>query len=408
MKLVLRVSMAIFLFITVSSIAIGYFAISKYHSSQINLVDASLDSKVKALKATKEDPLTVAQYLAQVSSIPVTVEYLALGGTITELTEIGPAVPKIPAQVLLLNARKSEVNFGTDLRIRTYPLAHNESLLFAESLTSINSDVAVLTKDLILFIILIDLLAGIVAFLVFRRDGKLNQVSHLIAAQQVAMQKFLGDASHELRTPLTVIKGYIELASSTSDTKKQKGYLGKSSKEIMRMETIINDLLFLAEAGEAQEETLEEVNLTAMVRDHIEVLGALQPNRAIESKVDSGIVVQANGKLIDRLIGNLFSNIRRHTAESAPVRVALRIQEKEIVLMIEDGGVGLAEYPERPRLLKRFAAQRSNEGGGSGLGLSIVSSIVERYHGALSLSKSELSGLKVEIRFPEDFLIHQS
>ncbi len=401
MRLVLRVTVAIFLFITASSIAIGYFAISKYHSSQINLVDASLNSKIKALKATKEDPLTVAQYLAQVSSIPMTVEYLAQGGVVTELTEIGPNVPKIPRTILLLKARTEEINYGSNLRIRTYELPRNESLLFVISLTSINSDVSVLTRDLVLFIILVDLLAGLVAFLVFRRDGKLNQVSHLIAAQQRAMQNFLGDASHELRTPLTVIKGYVELARTTSEGKKLNVYLERSSTEIIRMETIINDLLFLAEAGEAQEEVIEDVDLTALVKEHLEVLRALQSKRTINSKIDFAVQIRANEQLVDRLIGNLFSNIRRHTPDDAPVAAQVFKDGEEVVLVIEDGGPGLVEYPERSRLLKRFTSQRSREGGGSGLGLSIVSSVVERYNGKLSLSKSELGGLKVEVRFPK-------
>ena len=400
MRLVFRVTLAIFLFITASSIAIGYFAISKYQSSQIDLVDASLYSKIVALRATKEDPLTVAQYLAQVSSIPVTVEYFAQGGTVTELTEIGPSVPKMPSASLLLKARKKEINFGSNLRIRTYALPHDESLLFVDSLTVINSDVSVLTRDLVLFIIFIDLLAGLVAFVFFRRDGKLNEVSRLIAEQQRAMQKFLGDASHELRTPLTVIKGYTELARSTSDDKKLTAYLEKSSTEIVRMETIINDLLFLAEAGETQEEILEDVDLTAIVKEHIEVLRALQSKRTINSSIDTAVDIPANKKLIDRLVGNLFSNIRRHTLDDVPVSVRLFRQGSKVVLIVEDGGTGLVEYPERSGLLKRFTAQRSFESGGSGLGLSIVGSVVERYKGAVLFTKSELGGLKVEVRIP--------
>ena len=88
MKLVARVTLAIFLLLTISSAAIGYFAISKYQSSQINLVDDSLNSKIKALASTKEDPLTVAQYLAQVSAIPVSVEYVSDSGTVTVLTAV--------------------------------------------------------------------------------------------------------------------------------------------------------------------------------------------------------------------------------------------------------------------------------------------------------------------------------
>ena len=372
------------------------------------MIDASLDSKIKALKATKEDPLTVATYLAQVSSIPVTVEYLAQGGLVSELTEIGPSVPKIPGSAVLLKARKANINFGSDLRIRTYALPRNETLLFADSLTTVNADVSVLTRDLVMFIILVDLLAGLFAFLVFRRDGKLNQVSHLIAAQQRAMQRFLGDASHELRTPLTVIKGYVDLARSTSDIEKNKLYLGKSSNEIIRMEAIINDLLFLAEVGEAEDENQGEVDLSKIINDHLEVLMALQPKRLVDSKVESEVVLHANSKLIDRLIGNLFSNIRRHTPDDVPVSVKLTTYGSEIIFVVEDGGPGLADYQERSRFLKRFTSQRSSEGGGSGLGLSLVSGVIERYHGTLHLSKSELGGLRVEVRFPTQLLTQKS
>ena len=314
-------------------------------------------------------------------------------------------MPKIPDATLLKKALSTDINFGSNLRIRTYALPRNERLLFANSLTSINSDVSVLTKDLVWFIILVDLLAGLFAFLVFRRDGKLNQVSHLIAAQQRAMQKFLGDASHELRTPLTVIKGYVDLARSTSDVEKHEVYLGKSSNEIIRMEAIINDLLLLAEAGEAQEvnldeENFDEVDFAQLINEHVEVLEALQPKRLINTKIESGIVLQVNPKLIDRLVGNLFSNIRRHTPEDVPVSIQLTRQESDLLFVVEDGGPGLAEYPERQRFFKRFSSQRSSEGGGSGLGLSIASGVVERYGGLFLLSKSELGGLRVEVRFP--------
>src|ERR1700693_1031039 len=110
MKLVLRVTVAIFLFLTISSAAIGYFAITKYQSSQINLIDDSLNSTVKALETSKEDPLTVAQYLAQVSSIPVTVDYVTSAGASTILTVVGPSYSKAPTPSVIKKAEKFAVN----------------------------------------------------------------------------------------------------------------------------------------------------------------------------------------------------------------------------------------------------------------------------------------------------------
>ncbi len=400
MKLVLRVTVAIFLFLTISSVAIGYFAINKYQSSQINLVDDSLNSKIKALVTTKEDPLTVAQYLAQVSSIPVTVEYVTDTGMVTVLTVNGPPIPGLPSTAVQSLARHTDIDFGTDLRIRVFEMPGNKRLILAASLTAINSDVSTLTDELIIFILVVDLIAVLVAFLVFRRDGKINEVSHLMAQQQATMQKFLGDASHELRTPLTVIKGYVDLARAAPDQKRQASYLNKSAIEIFRMESIIKDLLFLAEVGEAENVKVERVDVAAILNDHEEVLKALQPERQITLSLEPQITVQADPKLIDRMIGNLFSNIRRHTPVTAPVSISLTRDDKHLIIIVEDGGPGLTEYPEKSRSFKRFSTQRSKEGGGTGLGLSIINGVVERYQGSFTLSRSELGGLKVVITLP--------
>lgn len=397
MRLVIRVTVYIFIFLSISSTAIGYFAISKYHSSQINIVDDSLNSKIKALVSTSEDPLTVAQYLAQVSEIPVTVEYISDSKTVTVLTVSGPSISGLPSAVLLNKSRHTDVNFGSDLRIRSFDMPNSKKLLIAESLVVINSDVKSLTRDLIFFILVIDLLAGLAAFLLFRRDGKLNQVSRLIEQQHEVMQKFLGDASHELRTPLTVIKGYVDLARSTIDSSKITNYLDKSAKEIFRMESLIQDLLFLAEVGEPHNESLQFVDLGSILKDHIDVLQALEPERKILMTVCEDALVVADPRLMDRMIGNLFSNIRRHTQPDVSVMAAIARVGKNLVIQIEDGGPGLKEYPDKPRQIKRFTSHRSQEGGGSGLGLSIITSIVERYEGTFSLSRSSLGGLCVKI-----------
>jgi signal transduction histidine kinase len=398
MKLVIRVTALIFLLLTLSTSAIGYFAIAKYQSSQINQVDDSLNTKINALVDTKEDPLSVAQYLAQVSAIPVTIQFITESNQITELTVSGPTIKSLPPTSLMTLARHMDVNFGNDLRIRVFQMPNNQRLLVAESLTAINSDVSVLTREMIFFIIAIDGFAVLLVFFIFRRDGKLNQVSRLVAQQKTAMQKFLGDASHELRTPLTVIKGYVELARRSEDSRKVQGYLEKSSNEIFRMESIIKDLLLLAEIGESQEPSYNPVNLDSIIKGHIEVIQALNPERSVEYLPTEDSIIYSDQVLMDRMIGNLFSNIRRHTPEDVAVRVSLVRGTDSLTLIVEDGGAGFENFPDKSRLVKRFSPERSAEG--TGLGLSIISTIVDRYEGTLTYSRSSLGGVKVEIVLP--------
>jgi two-component system OmpR family sensor kinase len=99
------------------------------------------------------------------------------------------------------------------------------------------------------------------------------------------------------------------------------------------------------------------------------------------------------------LIQNILNNISRHTPTDAPVRIELSRQGKRSTLVVEDGGPGLPEssYRDDIELLNRFDSARSRETGGSGLGLSIIAAIVYEHNGKLTLRKSVLGGLAVEI-----------
>lgn len=131
--------------------------------------------------------------------------------------------------------------------------------------------------------------------------------------------------------------------------------------------------------------------------EHLEVLEALNPQRKVSIKVSVDSTVMADPRLMERMIGNIFSNIRRHTPADASVGASISRSGKELTIIIEDGGPGLSEYPDKPRQIKRFTSQRSPEGGGAGLGMSIIASIIERYKGTLTLSQSSLGGLNVRI-----------
>jgi K+-sensing histidine kinase KdpD len=96
---------------------------------------------------------------------------------------------------------------------------------------------------------------------------------------------------------------------------------------------------------------------------------------------------------------NILNNISLHTPTDAPVKIGLSRSGKKLSLVIEDGGPGLPEtsYRDGIELINRFDTSRSRETGGSGLGLSIIAAIVHEHGGTLSLRKSALGGLAVEV-----------
>jgi signal transduction histidine kinase len=99
------------------------------------------------------------------------------------------------------------------------------------------------------------------------------------------------------------------------------------------------------------------------------------------------------------MISNVISNISRHTAENAEVEIVLTHMDGNAVLIFDDAGPGLSSelYARSKEGFQRFDRAHSKSGGGFGLGLSILSSIVQRHNGVLSLTRSSLGGLRSQI-----------
>jgi two-component system OmpR family sensor kinase len=216
------------------------------------------------------------------------------------------------------------------------------------------------------------------------------------------MQEFIGDASHELRTPLTVIKGYVELLSGVRmiDPIQRVRAYGRVQSEILRMESLISDILFLAEFGESRIAEPEDFDLSELVNEHLTDFVRLNPSRLVSKAVGDGIRLEGLKDHMARLLTNAFGNISGHTPADAPVRVTLRQVNGEVALDIEDGGPGLEEdvYRNGIQGFQRFDKSRSREDGGSGLGMSIIFTIVREHGGSVSLRKSDLGGLDLHVR----------
>jgi signal transduction histidine kinase len=114
------------------------------------------------------------------------------------------------------------------------------------------------------------------------------------------------------------------------------------------------------------------------------------------------ISIEASRDYISRFIQNALANIVRHTAPDDAVNISLLKQGKNAQLVIEDAGPGLPEsaYKEDIRSLTRFDKSRSRDKGGSGLGMSIMSAVIQKLDGTLSLRKSDLGGLAIVVVLP--------
>jgi signal transduction histidine kinase len=457
MKLQTRLSIATATIISLVSVSIGGFAVLTSFESEIARVDDALAVATNQSANTSGDPISSALLAADQSAISLNVSFLNLNGDLLSLNPGSVELTSTPSFEVLDSAVDQSVTVfegGTaTYRLRTVSLPDNEYVLLATSLES-----QIENRDgnirLLIWFVLNSIIFGVVAIVMFIRrdvrkisrlvdaagliaDGETNvplplgsgqsevdrlarALSHMVDSLQNSielerdtqqnMQTFLGDASHELRTPLTVIKGYVELLQKNPDAGAEQTARAyeRMLSEANRMDALIKDLLLLAELGETKTDTkimseLSVIDLSAVVGTAVDDLRILQPTRPVVVSIEPNVMVLGARDLILQVLANLTSNIRRHTLVTDSLRVSLRSEDDQFaVLSFDDSGRGLPDefYAAGINHFQRFDNSRSRESGGSGLGMSILAAIVRKHGGEVKLEKSDLGGLRTEIRLP--------
>ena len=396
-----RISFVTLLLLTVITVGIG--SISVIHSQDVEI--AKMDISINFITASALDnpsqAVGAALFAIEQASIDATLTLLSRDGSETVINESSLTYLGAPNLSVIEQAviKPIAVSGQPDYRMRSVPLEGGDYILISRSVAGIKENFSSNLSYLAIVTIVVDSLAGILLQLYFRRERRRTD-----SALLSRMQEFLGDASHELRTPLTVIRGYVEMLSKEQITKpddKSRAF-NRVGSEINRMETLIQDLLLLAELGESGSRNIEKIDLSEILAAHGTDFITLNPERKVELAVAPSLQITAARDYVARFIQNALTNIVRHTSDSDPVRISLRKSGRQLILTIEDGGKGLPAqaYGEDIRSLNRFDASRSRENGGSGLGMSIMSAVIEKLDGKLSLRKSALGGLAIVAELP--------
>ena len=402
MKLQTRLSLLVSLIILTTSTAIGFFAITTSYNSQLKILDTAISLAVDELTNSEDDPLSLATYLADQSSQKFSVDYITQDRDLIPLYESNIELLEVPSNELLSEATKTGTTID-ELRLRTFQISQGEYLALYYSLSDLNQSRSSNISLLLLFTGIVISAGILLTLLIFRRDNQLNELVNSLKLNQERIKEFIGDASHELRTPLTVIKGYFELLGKDGiSPSKKETYNDRIESEIVRMQEIINDLLFITEIEESDKVDEQSSEISQLVDESVFDLRNLQPNREILSEIEPGLVVKISKYHLEQLLGNIFSNIKRHTPVDSRIEVTLSGSGGGVELIIEDSGSGLPEgfYRKGIQAFQRFDKSRSRQSGGSGLGMTIMEKIVSKNRGEIRLSKSKFGGLKIQINLP--------
>ncbi|MEG3767153.1 sensor histidine kinase [Alteromonas sp. 14N.309.X.WAT.G.H12] len=212
-------------------------------------------------------------------------------------------------------------------------------------------------------------------------------------------QQFASNAAHELRTPLSVMKISIH---NVANALEEKGYLlSPLQADTDRMIHTVNQFLLLSRTSpDTFAEQMTDVNLYHVAQEVIsDLYNQIEKKHQEISLEGQDTRLKSSHFTIYTLLQNLIANASNYSPDGAQIIVSIITNEQFTRLCVDDSGPGIADI-EKERVLGRFQrAKNTGNTTGSGLGLAIVSQIVALHDGEISLNKSPLGGLAVNITF---------
>ncbi|KAA3642290.1 MAG: sensor histidine kinase [Chloroflexi bacterium] len=234
-----------------------------------------------------------------------------------------------------------------------------------------------------------------------------NEMTANLRQSDEAKNAFIADVTHELRTPLTVINGTIEtLEDGALDDLEGRGpLLASMQRETSRLIRLVNDLLILtrADAGALNLE-LESIDLGKLVRARCDSLSALAAPRRVKInvKAEKQAKVLGDADRLTQVLDNVLDNAIRFAPDGSTVSVDVRRDGDEVLCTISDQGPGIPAQ-QLPLIFERFYrvdTSRNRNLGESGLGLSIVQSLISAHKGRVIAESVEGRGTTITFCLP--------
>lgn len=233
-----------------------------------------------------------------------------------------------------------------------------------------------------------------------------NSMMERLEASFQQVRQFSIDASHELRTPITVIRGQLEVALLTGNTKEDyREAILSALQDVERLGQIVKSLLLLAQAESGQLPVqLAQHDLSELISDSVARYQMVAQERDIFVGAQTPDTCEAmvDRTQFERLLSNLLSNAVTYTQEGGRVDVKLTSLADEVTLEVCDNGPGIAAQ-HLPHIFERFYRIREGdraEEKGIGLGLAFVAWIVKVHGGRIDVASQPGQGSTFRVVLP--------
>jgi len=243
-------------------------------------------------------------------------------------------------------------------------------------------------------------------------EGQIKEITHSrdkAIQAEIAKDEFLANMSHEIRTPLNAILGFVTILKRRIKEEKSLNYLNIIDTSGKSLLTIINDILDFSKIQSGKfaitkhfVEPVEEFSSAVLLFASKAYEKHIVYSVYIDPKMPSSINIDATR--VKQVISNLLSNAIKFTPENGAVKVKIVIENKHLIISIQDNGIGISKENQS----KVFSPFEQADGsttrkyGGTGLGLSISSKLVALMNGELKLESEENKGSIFILSIPID------
>jgi two-component system OmpR family sensor kinase len=226
-------------------------------------------------------------------------------------------------------------------------------------------------------------------------------------------RELLANVSHELRTPLARIRVALDLANE-ADPRDVVASIGEIAQDLAELERIVDDVLASARlALDASSPTsrpaamlvrAERLDTHALLEKSAGRFQSAHPDRPLQVRLAKDLPdVMADAVLLRRVIDNLLDNAHKYTEEPAkPIVLEARRDRDEVVIEVQDHGIGIDEADLERLFEPFFRADRSRTRatGGLGLGLALARRVVDAHGGTIGFTSEVGEGTVVRVRLP--------
>jgi two-component system heavy metal sensor histidine kinase CusS len=229
-------------------------------------------------------------------------------------------------------------------------------------------------------------------------DGMLDRLEDSFTR----LSQFSADLAHELRTPIGNMLGEAQVALTRERSSEEyRSIIESTAAECERLSGIIDNLLFLARAESAEQQVERSLfNGRSAVEKIASFYQTAAEDRHVNIACEGEGQIFADPALFNRAMSNLIDNALRFTADGGNIHISIGTRDDGTEVFVRDTGSGIAPA-HLPRVFDRFyRGDPSRSSAGTGLGLSLVKSIVD-LHGGSPRIESELGrGTTVILTFP--------